>query len=410
MNLIVSNDTNKKYPVEGRVLSIDDFMKEATSDEGLELDGKLYFNVNLLDEDLYNQIKESFPDYGFFKTEDITKPFITETIEDFQEKQAPAPQTAPQQNYNAPANNNASNTYHNVGEKSFDPNDIPDTLGEEEKMNMESLLRTTTEAENLPAQNTEEGEGNPGRVILFGSSKGGTGKTFTCLISAYRYSKTHPNERIALADFDIIDGQVGISIHKVTPTVFNYYKQWKMGQRDFSTMSASRCQSERFPSNIDFYLAPKDNLINNDEFWSNVFLNLIDNYDVIFFDSGIDYLNYTPISTLYKIADKIVLISTTSIKSVSSVIKQIGKLKGEIPNKVFSAEDEIGPRLNLVLTQVGKNDEMNATIMKTFQEKVPIIAVFGQISSDVQRAEFFGEWNIFDKNTRFNEALDKICQ
>jgi len=73
----------------------------------------------------------------------------------------------------------------------------------------------------------------PAKVILFGSSKGGTGKTFTCLISAYWYAKTHPTERIALADFDIIDGQIGITINKLTPTMQDFYKVAKAGHNDF---------------------------------------------------------------------------------------------------------------------------------------------------------------------------------
>lgn len=267
------------------------------------------------------------------------------------------------------------------------------------------------------------------KIYVFGSSKGGTGKTFTSIISTYRYAKTHPHERIALIDFDIIDGQVGISIHKIRPTIAKYYTEYQKGYRDFKTMQNFSVKANGvFPQNVDFYLAPSSgSAISNNEFWFNVIENAITNYDVVVFDTGIDYLNIVPISFAYKIADKINLVTTTSIKSVNSVTKQIERLKGEISspgkdengrqtNQVFKKEDDIGSKLNIIITQMTNDiNQMNKTIYKQLSSKANVLATFGVITDRVGRAEYYGEWNVFDDtrekvNRQINEFLDKIME
>lgn len=258
--------------------------------------------------------------------------------------------------------------------------------------------------------NTTPGE-KDARIIVFGSSKGGTGKTFTSIMSTYRYAKTHPRERIALVDFDIIDGQVGVSIHKIKPTMRNYLTEYQKGYQDFETMHNFCVHGNNyFPQNVDFYLAPNNGvIINNDEFWFNIIDNCIKNYDVVVFDTGIDYLNIAPISFAYKIADKINLVTTTSIKSVNSVTKQIGKLKGETRNNVFTPEDEIGPKLNIIITQmVPSNKEMNETIFGTLSNKCNVVATFGVLTESISQAEYYGAWNVFDQHAPINKSFDAI--
>ena len=90
-------------------------------------------------------------------------------------------------------------------------------------------------------------------------------------------------------------------------------------------------------------------------------------------------------------------------------------MKGEIPSKdengrnVFSAEDEIAPHLNIIITQMLPTDNgMNKTIYNTLAQKSNVIATFGVITDSVSRAEFFGEWGVFDRNAGVNKALDDI--
>ncbi len=248
------------------------------------------------------------------------------------------------------------------------------------------------------------------KIYVFGSSKGGTGKTFTAVMSTYMYAKKHPYQKIALVDFDIIDGQVGISIHRVKPTMRNYYREYQKGYKDFQSLHNFAVKANNtFPQNVDFYLAPSNGtVIDNPDFWINIINVCRKNYDVVVFDTGIDYLNIAPISYAYKIADKILLITTTSIKSVNSINKQISKLKGETKNGVFSEEDEIAPRLNIIITQMLPSNTMNKQIFNSLQEKANVIATFGVITDSVSRAEYFGEWDVFDSNKMICQAFEKI--
>lgn len=380
------------------VMSLDDFITRATSAEGLQITGALFVDVKGLPDELYYAIRGSMPDARFFSLDGMAPEFVDlNLVYDWREHAVTAQYGRQKQT------------------AVYDASNVDQTQsGMDESGTIESLTGDSSVHEKniIDHQDFDKSayDDKQARIVLFGSSKGGTGKTFTCLINAYRYAKMHPEQRVAVSDFDIIDGQVGITIHKISPTMHDYYKQFRFGKNDFQTMEKYKVKSENFPPNLDFYLAPRDMYIEDDSFWESIFINLIKNYDVVFFDSGIDYMNYKPISTLYKIADKIILISTTSIKSVSSVSKQIGRLKGEIDNAVFSRSDEIGERLNLVITQAGKTDEMNQRVFEIFKSKIDIIGVFGMITPKIQKAEYYGHWGIFDDEPKFNATLDKIVE
>ena len=252
----------------------------------------------------------------------------------------------------------------------------------------------------------------PAKVILFGSSKGGTGKTFTCLISAYWYAKSHPTQKIALADFDIIDGQIGITINKLTPTMQDYYKLYRNEQKDYMYLDNCKVKSANFSPNIDFYLAPSQDIptiTNDNDFWNDIFNKLISNYDVVFFDSGIDYIGKLPISQLYKIADKIIITCNPSINSVKSVIKQFKTLSGQRQNNIFRPGDKILEKINVVLTRIDKEDDnINDIVRTNITKYVPIIAQFGQIDSEIKKVQWYQQWTTIDTNSEITEQLDKI--
>ena len=250
------------------------------------------------------------------------------------------------------------------------------------------------------------------RVVLFGSAKGGTGKTFTSLISTYRYAKKHPLEKICHLDFDVIGGQVGITIHKPGGSTFkDFYAEYLKGNSDFAAMKNFRVQSNKFPSNIDFYLGAKS-YIDDDAFWQKVLANAIKNYDLVVIDSGIDYVGYPPITYAYKIADKVNIISSTSPKSVDSTIQQIIALSGNDPTGVFTPEDELADKIFLVITQAAIGDPVNDTVLEIFQTRanVHVIAMFAEMTATINKAEFYGYWDIFDNEKDINESLDKIME
>lgn len=255
-------------------------------------------------------------------------------------------------------------------------------------------------------------EGNGAEVIIFGSSKGGTGKTFTACMSAYQFSKEHPNIRVAFADFDIIDGQVSITTNQVGPTVQGFYTDYLNGKRTFSDLFKYKANTDQFSRNIDFYLAPAQDIpeiTNDDEFWKTIYNLLIQNYDVVFFDTGIDYMGKTPISDLYKVADKIIITCNTSINSVKSIIKQILTLSGKRPNNVFDASDDIISRINIVLTRVSDEyEDVNELVVNRLSRYAPIIAAFGNIDGLIYKVQWGGTWNLIDEQDDILDNLRRI--
>ena len=253
----------------------------------------------------------------------------------------------------------------------------------------------------------------PGKVILFGSSKGGTGKTFTCLMTAYWYAKQHPNKKIAVADFDIIDGQIAVTTHTYQPTILDFFKPAQSKDASFAELKACSRRIEKF-GNIDFYLAPPVDLpqvTDNVEFWNKVFTLLVSNYDVIFFDSGIDYNGKAPISKLYKMADKIIITCNPSINSVQSVIRQMQTLSGERKNNKFRKEEGINERCHIVMTRVSKvSNETLALIKNNLEKYAEIIAAFGDIDKTIHEIEWLGKWELIDTKDDIIKNLETITK
>lgn len=418
---------------EYEVWSREDFIRGAESEAGIQIDGGIFYNIDSLDKQMYDALKSGIDiaiTYYKFSDQNINLDFVIEEglttyevlepepepdvtpIPDPTPPPAPEPEPAipeikeeppaPVREHLEPAKNIGDISVAYSNDEENDPNRL-------NALDLQNLLNYDDTNSIIGAGN--QSTGKPAKVILFGSSKGGTGKTFTCLLSAYRYAKTHPNERIALADFDIIDGQVGITISKATPTLSDYYKQFMAGNKEFKYLSNSIVKSEKFNYNLDFYLAPPmdvPEVTNNFDFWQNVFELLITNYDTVFFDSGIDYLGKPPISRLYKIADKIILTSNTSINSVKSIVRQLQTISGKRKNNVFRVEDKILDKVNLVLTRVSSNNATNDLVVDTLAKYAPIVAAFGNIDDQISKTQWYQQWNIWDFETKVNEYLDRI--
>lgn len=412
--------TNQRFDLDDpsfKFMSYDEFERQATSDEGLDVDDDLIININEIDPEIFEAIDGS-EGFSFFTLngygpefcegcqsdiEDWSEAIDPDSLYDYREvEEDEEPKVKTKKKQKIEDEEEDQGYLQNEVETSF-----KSELTEEAASSIINLIDSADES----SIDSSSG-GKDAKIYVFGSSKGGTGKTFTSIISTYRYAKTHPHERIALVDFDIIDGQVGISIHKIKPTMRKYYTEYQKGYRDFRTMREFAVKgNSTYPQNVDFYLAPNSGaVIQNDDFWINIIQNCIENYDVVVFDTGIDYLNIKPISYVYKIADKINLVTTTSIKSINSVTKQISRLKGEIPNTVFTEEDEIGPRLNVIMTQLMPTNPLNKDLIGKLAQKCNVLATFGVMTDSISQAEFFGKWEIFDNNGAINKSLDNIMQ
>lgn len=368
-----------------------DFKTQAFSEEGLNVEEKLMININDCEPEVYDEASGDPDQIGFFTLESTPPAWTKGDVEDWSKwKKMEVVNPVP----------SAETTQTKVSQ--------------EFKDSISSLFEDSIKTEDDDQPHEEKNA----KVYVFGSSKGGTGKTFTACISTYRYAKMHPHQKIALVDFDIIDGQVGISIHRIKPTIRKYYTEYQKGYNDFRTMSQFVVNAlQPFPQNVDFYLAPSNNAkIKDDDFWVNVIQNCIENYDVVVFDTGIDYVNINPIAYTYKVADKILLTTTTSIKSINSVSKQLDRLKGNIDSRneegetVFTKEDGLSEKLNIIMTQMTPGNEMNKSIYNQMAAKANVVATFGVITDSISAAEYYGTWDVFDNNPKINKYLDQIMK
>lgn len=403
-NIAITNNKNSVNDRDLEAYTFNEFLVKA-SEEGIDSDVKLYVDCTDLTEDFFGIIEDNFPDVTYYTFDDEVSSFM-EKVLDRIELWERNPSVSDNEE-NSAANDEIDNFLDG-----FSNEENKEDEEEQEDYRITELLNDymAPDSEDVRLEEEFEEDSKEAAIIAFGSAKGGVGKTFTCLISAYRFAKTHPNLRVAICDFDIINGQIGVTIHAPrAKNMYGFYKQYENGNRRFKTMKEYKVNVDFFPRNVDFYLAPRNTFINNDEFWNQVFINLVGNYDVVFFDTGIEYTNIRPISTIYKVCDKLILLSTTSIKSVYSVLNQISILTGSIPNSTYSADDNIGNKMYLVLTQIDMNDDMNKTVFNNFKSRIPVVATFGQINLDIQQAEYKKRWNIFDNKEKFNVALDEIC-
>ena len=279
------------------------------------------------------------------------------------------------------------------------------SIGDRAKASLSKLLQGSADDMRKP--------GEPGKVILFGSSKGGTGKTFTTLMNAYWFAKNHPELKTAVADFDIIDGQIAVTTHNYTPTILDFYKPFKTGSHSFGDLMACSRKIEKF-GNIDFYLAPPLDLpevTDDEDFWDTIFKYLVENYDVIFFDSGIDYKGKLPISKLYKMADKIIITCNPSINSVQSVVRQMQTLSGQRANNIFFPQDGILERCNIVMTRVSDiSEDILGLIKENLEPYANIIAAFGNIDGIIHEIEWYGRWELLDEKSTITDYLEVISE
>ncbi len=239
----------------------------------------------------------------------------------------------------------------------------------------------------------EQAEGQKqGRIITFGSAKGGSGKTFTSIITAKYYADDHPEEKVCLLDLDVEEPQVALVIKKLTPNIKQFYTAYKMGDNSFEALKKCKVNGNNMPKNLDFYLTPRDaNPITDEEFWKDVMMNLMFNYDMIFFDTGTTYMKTKPIVFAYQVADKVCLVTIASLASSVAVSYQIKRLTGEQPNDVYTGDDAIPEeKINLIITN-SYPDLTTESIVNKMGEEAPIIACFGNLHAEINRIQILGE-------------------
>ena len=258
-------------------------------------------------------------------------------------------------------------------------------------------------------------KGKSAITYVFGCAKGGVGKTTTCAMCAREYGLTHPNEKIAIADFDIADGQFGTLINRFTPTIANLYQKFITEKEiDFNHLYSCSVKSEYFSPNVDIYLTPSmdiDEITKTDKFWNTYLKLLLSNYDVVFFDTspGSSYYKDTPINKLYKIADRLLLICSTDSTATKSFIRQLKVVGGIRKTDGFTKEDDILNKTRIILTKVTSDKSVNAYIGKELKQYANIIAVFGNIDDLIHDIQWYQRWEKISENELITKYLRNIC-
>lgn len=280
---------------------------------------------------------------------------------------------------------------------------------------LEAMLSSvSSQLQNEPDQNYNHSDDeNSAIVYTFGSSKGGSGKTFTCIASARRYAQLYPEKKVALIDLDIIDAQVGISLHYISPNVNNAYLSW-LSQGESLDLTTSFRETMLGP-NLHVFAGNSSGLEKDrypDDFWIDFLTKVVHSYDTVFIDTGIDYLNLAPIRMAYEIADRVVVLSGTSIKSITSIKKQLSFLAGISDGSPYTQEMDIIGKVGIVFTQwdPGNPVESVPSLLQNMARvgdiSVPILVKFGYIKY-IQEIEFLSKWELAD-DKKFQAGFDKI--
>lgn len=373
MNVLVTNERIENNSSDYEVMDFNAFYNAATSDVGLNISGDLYIDVNSLPPGEEQQTYESLNSAGgadvIWFTVDSKNPPIW-----FNGELAPCP----------------------IGGSDSPMDDA--TAAE---------LAGALDILDTDINQTDDGD-TIGRIITFGSAKGGSGKTFTSIITAVYYAKDHPNEKVCLFDLDVEEPQVGAAIKKLGPTVKKFYEDYLNGDTGFEYMERCKVNIDRMPKNLDFYLSPRGlHPIKDNDFWEQCMTNLFLNYDLVVLDTGTTYMQVPAIASAYKVADKINIVTMANLPSSVAISDQIKRLTGETQNDVYSREDGLENKINLIITNARENAICN-TIIKRMAQEAPICAKFGDLVDKINRCQILSEWDIFDNNAGFREGIRDI--
>lgn len=282
--------------------------------------------------------------------------------------------------------------------------------GEEEEKELEDVSAVSKALNMIDNDGDEESGENIGKIVCFTSPKGGSGKTFTSLISAKIYAQDHPNQKVAILDLDVQEPQLGITVHKIDRTINKFYADFKAGDTDFDTLKKYAVNPEGMPGNLDFYLTPRmEQPIEDPEFWETIMTNLFFNYDMVVLDCGTEYMKVPAIILAVKVADKVILTCTAALSSSVTIGQAIRRMTGETPNSIYSAEDEIGPKIHLVLTQC-YDSPIISSIAENMEKEAPVVASFGIITPQINDFVFLRRYEIFDNNPEFLEGVRNIMK
>lgn len=377
--ITVVTDHDQLAPGSCEVITLDEFYAQGETDEGIKLGDKTYFDINCMTDD-----RDGEESYEAIDTA------LRDAEIDFE--------------------------WYSSDEQSI-PSwfngllaDLPDSLRADhlDDRSMGELSSAMSLVDIDEVDETSSSESHIGRIITFGSAKGGSGKTFTSVITAIYYAKDHPDEKVCIIDLDIEEPQIAIVIKTLQPTLRRFYSDYYTDDNSFEALHKCATNNRNFPPNLDFYLTPREaHPIQNPDFWECVLTRLFENYDTVFIDTGTTYMETPAIATAYRAADKVIIVTMANLASTITVSQQIKRLTGEIVNDVYSESDDIGSKLNIVVTNAYQ-DKICESIIDKLREICPVITTFGNLTKEINEIQVLSKWDMFDNNADFRSEIRKI--
>lgn len=252
---------------------------------------------------------------------------------------------------------------------------------EERQAIIEQRSKDTSAASSSEFFEDDEDDDNPylGKVVVFTSSKGGSGKSTvaitvaSCLAYASENSVKEGLEdrplKVCIVDFDVRDGQIGFLTGNAKPTVINL----RLNGISRETIEATAIHDPKLK--IDILLAPKRPRSVDDtppEFYVELIQNLRKMYDYVILDTSVNYLDPLLEKVAYPTSDQIIFITDIVIQSIFSMTRWI--------QEVTKPKEQSGMGINkgkigLVVNRFLKDVSMPGSKIEKATLGIPVLSV-----------------------------------
>lgn len=256
--------------------------------------------------------------------------------------------------------------------------------------------------------------GAKGKVITVTSSKGGSGKSTVSILTgsyialsskiAYENGDIPFPLKVCIVDLDVRDGQLGILMGSMKPTVVNIVMAGaptpeNIRQGIFSSESTG-CDfifASRRPRNAERISA---------EFYAEMIQNLRSMYDYIILDTSVNYLDELLNQVAYPLADRIVLVSDMGISSILGMRRWISETL-DSPENADNAIDR--NKIGIVINKAMPDVNMTPQQISQAADGIPVISMVPSIPILLTYAANTNQLSETLKQAHINQAIRNIA-
>lgn len=243
---------------------------------------------------------------------------------------------------------------------------------------------------------------NGGRIITLASSQGGTGKTSVALALAAAVRKA--GATAIIVDADIRNGQLSYYVDQATPTMLNYYLS---DEKTIHTLRKTIIHDNAL--DVDVILSPKRSDRKADllssQFYVDMLTRLKANYEFVFVDTGVTYLDAT-FPSIVNVSDAVLYVADLDRNPLPHLFRWKKELEEDLnglPDRHFKL-NQVGLIANMTLPGQFLGKEL---IEKHFSE-ITILAALGT-ELTVKRAGVTAELaKAYKAKNQFNSSIKKV--